>query len=128
MGEQNPYDVLGATADVVRDLNRALYGDPQSHTPGLFDKVDTLSHKLDKLSSEIDHIQRKRPNITNWVLGYFTFCASGFFAILTVVNMVPTHQVQIGYLPVEVSAGVAVALALLALLFFLTGFGWIGGE
>lgn len=121
MGEQpNPYDVVVETAKMVEELNRALYGDPINRTPGLFDK-------LDKLSADIDRMQRKRPNITNWVLGYFTFCFSGFFAILTVVNWVSTVT-HVGYLPIEVSGGAAVALALVALLFFLTGFGWIGGE
>ena len=126
MGEQNPYDVLEASKDVVRDLNRALYGEPASHTPGLFDKVDTLSHKLDKLSADIDKMQRKRPNITNWVLGFGVFCGSGFFAIITVVHLV-TGQ-TLWNLPIEVSATTAAILALVALLFFLTGFGWIGGE
>lgn len=120
MGEQNPYDVVLETAKMVEDLNRALYGDPINRTPGLFDK-------LDKLSADIDKMQRKRPNITNWVLGYFTFCASMFFTILTVVNWV-SPATQASYLPVAVSGGAAVALALVALLFFLTGFGWIGGE
>lgn len=126
MGEQNPYDVLEASKDVVRDLNRALYGEPASHTPGLFDKVDTLSHKLDKLSAEIDRMQRKRPNITNWVLGYFTFWGAivcGMFAVAT-----EAHGHAVGWLPLEAYVGLTVVLSLLSLLFFLTGFGWIGGE
>ena len=126
MGEPNPFDVLDATKDVVRDLNRALYGDTQARIPGLFDKVDALSNKLDKLSDEIKCIERRRPHIGNWVLGYFTFCLSvvcGMFAIATVA-----HGHTVGWLPLEGYLVAAVLLALLALLFFLTGFGWIGGD
>ncbi len=126
MGEPNPFDVLDATKDVVRDLNRALYGDTQSRIPGLFDKVDALSNKLDKLSDEIKCIERRRPHIANWVLGYITFCLSvvcGMFAVAT-----EAHGHQVGWLPLEVYLVLSVLLALAALLFFLTGFGWIGGN
>lgn len=127
MGEQsNPYDVLEATADVVRDLNRALYGDPQSRTPGLFDRLDTLIAKMDQFSTELERLKRRRPNITNWVLGYVTHYASVFFLILTIINLQPGHT--IGQLPPEVSAAIAIVLAILALVFLLIGYGWIGGE
>jgi len=127
MGEQsNPYDVLEATKDVVRDLNRALYGDPQSRTPGLFDKVDTLIDKMDQFSSELERLKRRHPNITNWVLGYVTHYASIIFAIVAILNSVP--GISVGSITSEVSAALAVVLGLLALVFLLVGYGWIGGE
>lgn len=127
MGEQsNPYDVLEATADVVRDLNRALYGDPQSRTPGLFDRLDTLIAKMDQFSTELERLKRRRPNITNWVLGYVTHYASIVFTIITIINSIP--GVSVGNMPVEVSATLAVVLAAAALVFLLIGYGWIGGE
>lgn len=126
MGEPNPFEVLDATKDVVLQLNRALYGDTQARLPGLFEKVDALSTKLDKISDEITCIERRRPHLANWLLGYFTFCMavlSGMFAVSA-----EAHGHQVGWLPLEVYVVLAVLLALLALLFFLTGFGWIGGD
>jgi len=126
MGEQNPYDILGATADVVRDLNRALYGDPQSRTPGLFDRLDTLIAKMDQFSADLERLKRRHPNITNWLLGYTTHYASIVFTIITIINSIP--GVSVGNMPVEVSATLAVVLAAAALVFLLIGYGWIGGE
>jgi hypothetical protein len=115
MGEpNNPYDVQ-------QDVNRALYGDPVNRTPGLIEKVDFLLTKMERLEHP-----KNRPNITNWILGYITFYASGFFAILSAVHLVSQHALW--ELPIEASAAIAVVLAMLALLFLLTGFGWIGGE
>lgn len=112
--QQSPFEVL-------EDVNRALYGDPVNRIVGLIEKVDLLLSKMDRM----EHT-RSRPNITNWIIGYITFCASGFFAIISVVHAISGHSLW--DLPIEVSAAIAVVLAMVALLFFLTGFGWIGGE
>jgi hypothetical protein len=120
MAEQpNPYEV-------VEQLNRAMYGEPASRSPGLFDKIDTLSKELEKLSEKLERIENRRPNPLSWTLGYISFLIAGIFAVVAISNLLPRYEIL--NLPPELAAILAIVGAGVALYFFLTGFGWIGGK
>jgi len=104
-----------------------LYGDPVNRTPGLIDKVDTLLAGMSNLSADVEQLKRRRTKPSCWVFGYVVYCIAGVFAIFAVVNMVPGGN-DVGNLAPEVSAVIAVILAVVALILLLSGHGWIRGE
>jgi hypothetical protein len=120
MAEQpNPFEI-------VEQLNRAMYGEPASRSPGLFDKIDSLTMELGRLNQRLDRMERKKHSVSSWTTGYISFCASGIFAVIAIFNLIP--RTTILDIPVEFATFLALVLAAVALYFFLTGFGWIGGN
>jgi hypothetical protein len=119
MEQPNPFEI-------VEQLNRAMYGEPASRSPGLFDKIDSLTTELGRLNTRLDRMERKQHNVSSWTIGYVAFCASGIFAVVAIFNLIP--RTTILNMAPELAAFFAVSLAVAALYFFLTGFGWIGGK
>jgi hypothetical protein len=118
MAEQpNPFEI-------VEQLNRAMYGEPASRSPGLFDKIDSLTTELGRLNTRLDSMEAKKPDVTKWTIGYIAFCIGGIFAVIAILNNVPGQQAY--NLPTEIAATIAVVLGAIAWYFFLTGHGWIG--
>jgi hypothetical protein len=110
--------------EIVEQLNRAMYGEPASRQPGLFDKIDSLTLGLDRLNQKLEAIEERKPDVTKWTIGYITFCLGGIFAVIAILNNVPGHQAY--NVPTELAATIAVVLGAIALYFFLSGFGWLG--
>jgi hypothetical protein len=110
--------------EVVEQLNRAMYGDKASRSPGLFDKIDELTFGLNRLNDKLEAIEAKKPDVTKWTIGYFAFCIGGVFAVIAILNNVPDRMFY--NIPAELAATIAVALGAIALYFFLSGFGWLG--
>jgi hypothetical protein len=118
MAEQpNPFEI-------VEQLNRAMYGDPASRNPGLFDKIDELTKGLDRLNQKLEEIEDRKPDPTKWTIGYIAYCIGGIFAVIAVVNQIPHHEIL--NMSPEMAATIAVVLGAIALYFFLSGFGWLG--
>jgi hypothetical protein len=119
MAEQQPNPF-----EVVEQLNRAMYGDKASRSPGLFDKIDELTQGLNRLNDKLEAIEERKPSISKWTAGYFCFCIGGVFAVIAIINNIPGQQAY--NIPTEMAAAIAVALGAIAFYFFLSGFGWIG--
>jgi hypothetical protein len=110
--------------DMVERLDRAMYGDPANHSPGLFDRLDALTKELARHSQQLERLEAKKPDVTKWTIGYITFCLGGIFAVIAILNNIPGHQAY--NVPTEIAATIAVVLGAIALYFFLSGFGWLG--
>jgi hypothetical protein len=112
--------------EIVEQLNRAMYGDKATRSTGLFDKIDALAEKLDRTDEKLEKIESRKHDPLSWTIGYVTFLFAGIFAVIAVSSLIPRYAIL--NLPPELSASLAVIGALVALYFFLTGYGWIGSK
>jgi hypothetical protein len=124
--DNNPYDVVQELRVIVEDLKRAVYGDPASRSPGMFQEFDSLRRDVNLLRQELEQVKSRKPSAANWTIGYISFCAGGIFAVIAVLNQIPRNEIL--NIPGELAAIFAIVLAAIALYFFLSGFGWIGGN
>jgi hypothetical protein len=84
--DNNPYDVVQELRVIVEDLKRAVYGDPASRSPGMFQEFDSLRRDVNLLRQELEQVKSRKPSAANWTIGYISFCAGGIFAVIAVLT------------------------------------------
>lgn len=123
----NLFDVVEELKQITADLRRTVYGDPATRSRGLMSEFDGLRMKVTALDDDMERVKKRvRPNPLSWTAGYVAFCGAVVMAISALLDQMIGRQLF--GLPAAVATGLAVALAGLALVLFVIGFGWIGTD
>ncbi len=122
----NLFDVVEELRQITADLRRTVYGDPATRSRGLMSEFDGMRMEVKALGADMEEVRRRRPNPLAWTVGYIAFCGAVVFAIAALLDQLQGHS-ALG-IPAAVATGLAVALAGLALVLFVIGFGWIGTD
>ena len=104
-------------------LERIVFDDPDTHAPGLLTRIERLNRQLDTLSSDLQAIKRRKPNLSLWAAGYIAFLASGVFAMVAFYTL-PEVRASLD-MPGPVAVGLALLFAVAAMLLFVAGYGWL---
>ncbi len=122
----NLFDVVEELKQITADLRRTVYGDPATRSRGLMSEFDGMRMEVKALGADMEQVKKRRPNPLAWTAGYIAFCGAIFFAMAGMLDQLLDRSLF--GIPVALSAGLAVALAGLALVLFVIGFGWIGTD
>lgn len=122
----NLFDVVEELKQITADLRRTVYGDPATRSRGLMSEFDGLRMEVKALDADMERVKKRRPNPLSWTAGYVAFCGAVLLAIAALLDQLIGRQLF--GLPAAVATGLAVALAGLALVLFVIGFGWIGTD
>lgn len=122
----NLFDVVEELKQITADLRRTVYGDPATRSRGLMSEFDGLRMEVKALDADMERVKKRRPNPLAWTAGYVAFCGAVVMAIAALLDQLIGRQLF--GLPAAVATGLAVALAGLALVLFVIGFGWIGTD
>lgn len=120
----NLFDVVEELKQITADLRRTVYGDPATRSRGLMSEFDGLRMKVSALDDDMERVKKRvRPNPLAWTGGYVAFCGAVVFGVAALLDQLVGRQLF--GLPASVSTGLAIALAGVALVLFVIGFGWI---
>ncbi len=126
MGDDNLLDVLRDLRAVTADLKRVVYGDTGARTPGLLDLFDEQQRRIERLESDVRILKQRRPIVWLWVAGYACFVVAWVLAAVGMTNSWTSLNVL--DLPGPFTSVMAFTLAIVALVLFVAGFGWLRPE
>jgi hypothetical protein len=126
MATENILEAVDRIEIAVNRFERILYGDPPARPNGLIVEFEGLRKDVQGLRDDVHRLQNKRPNVLLWVAGFAAFVVSMSFGMVGFVNLAGNHEVW--NLPGPVALWLAATFAVVALLLFLGGFGWLDGR
>lgn len=126
MPTENILEAVDRIETAVGRFERILYGDPPAHPHGLLVQVEGMRNDVHATQERVLKLERKRPNLWLWLLGYGLFLASGSFVIVGFINM--ATLIAIWDLSPWAAFALAVLFAALACVLFIVGFGWLDGR
>lgn len=123
MANENLLDIVERLDRIVTDLKLALYGSPEARSTGLFAEFDTLRTRVERLERDVEAQKQRRPNVWLWVAGYWSFVAAVAFGAVALLNT--ATDLNLWDAPTPLSGAIAAFFAVVALVLFLLGFGWL---
>lgn len=126
MATENVLDAVDRIEAAVSKFERILYGDPPARPNGLLVEFEGLRCDVQGLREDVHRLQNRRPNVLLWVAGFVSFVVSVAFGMVGFMNVAGAHDVW--NIPGPVSLWLALMFALVALLLFMGGFGWLDGR
>lgn len=126
MPEQSPFDVLEELKWIVADLKRALWGDTNLRTPGMFNELDALRKKVDQIQIDVQELKERQGRPGMWLAGILCFCAAIIFGCIAVYNGV--FGDGISRVPADIAGWIAAGFGVTALYLLTSGHGWIGRD
>jgi hypothetical protein len=126
MASDNILDAVERIETAVFRFERILYGDPPAHPHGLLVQVEGMRNDMNATQERVLRLERKRPNLWLWLLGFLTFLVSGCFAIVGFVNLALSSAIW--DLSPWTAFALAVLFAVISCVLFMAGFGWLDGR
>lgn len=123
VGDDNLLDVIRDLRGVVTDLKRVVYGDQVARIPGLLEAFDQQQRRIETLETDVKTLKNRRPMVWIWVLGYLSFIAAWALGAVAMTNRI--SHLNLLDLPFGFAAILASVLAIVALVLFVAGFGWM---
>ena len=126
MATENILEAVDRIEAAVSKFERILYGDPPARPNGLLVEFEGLRRDVQSLHEDVHRLQNRRPNVLLWVAGFAAFMAAMIFGMVGFMNLTAGHDVW--NLPGGVGLWLAGMFALVSLLLFMGGFGWLNGR
>lgn len=123
MATDNLFEAFSRLEASAARLDRIVFDDPDTHAPGLMTRIERLNRQLETVSSDLQQMKRRRPNLSLLVAGYLAFLVSGVFAMVAFYAL-PEVRAALD-LPGPVAVGLAFVFAGTALLLSIAGSGWL---
>lgn len=123
MATDNLFEAFSRLEASAARLDRIVFDDPDTHAPGLMTRIERLNRQLEAVSSDLQQMKRRRPNLSLLVAGYLAFLVSGVFAMVAFYAL-PEVRAALD-LPGPVALGLAFVFAGTALLLSIAGSGWL---
>jgi hypothetical protein len=120
------FDIVERFEKVLKDLELIIHGDKSSRYPGLVEEFSRSQVRLGNVETELAGLKRRRHNVPLWVAGFTSFVT--FIVLLGVALVNFASAANLFDIPAPLAAGLAAFFVVAALILFLGGFGWIGGQ
>ncbi len=126
MATENILEAVDRIEAAEGKFERILYGDPPARPNGLLVEFEGLRRDVQAVREDVHRLQNRRPNVLLWVAGFVSFVAAMVFGMVGFMNVAAGHDVW--NLPGSVGLWLAGMFAVVALLLFMGGFGWLDGR